>query len=114
MTNNNVPSAGTNEPGRAHEPSFWVRARVEHPRRHQDGLLLELRAVDPGRPGRLTAFMTGDFIREIQNATGVLLDPSNIFGDHELKLILVTEPRGDLSAQVTGFVRDTFLSDWAE
>lgn len=115
MTNDSVPSAGTNEPGRPHEPpNFWVRARVERPRRHQDGLLLELRAVDARRPGRLTAFMTGDFIREIQDATGVLLDPSTIFGEHELKLTVTAEPRGDLSAQVTGFVRDTFLSDWAE
>ncbi|GJD37341.1 hypothetical protein [Methylobacterium aerolatum] len=105
---------GANEPGRAHEPSFWVRATVERPRRHQDGLLLELRAVDPSRPGRLTAFMTGDFIREVQTATGILLDPSTIFGEHQLKLTVTAEPRGDLSAQVAGFVRETFLLDWAE
>jgi hypothetical protein len=113
MTNDDA-LAGANEPGRPHEPSFWVRARVERPRRHQDGILLELQAVDPGRPGRLKAFVTGDFIREIQGATGVLLDPSTIFGEHELKLTVTAEPRGDLSAQVTGFVRETFLSDWAE
>jgi hypothetical protein len=99
--------AGVNQPGRPHEPpSFWVRARVERPRRHQDSLLLELRAVDPRHPGRLTAFMTGDFIREVQHATGILLDPSNIFGEHQLKLTATAEPRGDLSAQVAGLVRD--------
>jgi hypothetical protein len=48
--------------------------------------------------------MTGDFIREVQTATGILLDPSNIFGEHQPKLTVTAEPRGDLLAQVAGFV----------
>ena len=120
MTDHDALS-GANEPGRAHEPGrthespgLWVRARVERPRRHKDGLVLELRPVDPDRTGRLNAFLSGDFIRQIQDVTGVLLNPSRIFGEHQLKLAVTAEPQGDLSAQVIGFVRDAFLPGWAE
>ncbi|AIQ89401.1 protein of unassigned function [Methylobacterium oryzae CBMB20] len=91
-----------------------VRALVERPRRHKDGLVLELHPVDPDRTGRLHAFLSGDLIREIQDATGILLDPSAIFGEHELTVTVTAEPLGNLTAGVAGFVRDAFLTGWAE
>jgi hypothetical protein len=106
---------GANEPGRPHEPpGLQVRARVERPRRNKDGLVLELQPVDPDRTGRLHAFLSGDLIRQIQDATGILLDPGAIVGEHEIKLTFVAEPLGNLTAGVAGFVRDAFLTGWAE
>ncbi len=107
--------ADANEPGCPHEPSgLKVRARVERPRRRTDGLVFELQPVDPDRTGRLHAFLSGDLIRQIQDATGILLDPSAIFGEHELTVTVTAEPLGNLTAEVAGFVRDAFLTGWAE
>ena len=106
---------GANEPGRPHEPpGLQVRARVERPRRNKDGLVVELQPVDPDRTGRLHAFISGDLIREIQDATGILLDPGAIIGEHELKVTVRAEPLGNLTAGIAGFVRDAFLTGWAE
>lgn len=114
MTDHDAPT-GANEPGRPHEPSgLQVRARVERPRRRTDGLVVELQPVDPDRTGRLHAFLSGDLIRQIQDATGILLDPSAIFGEHELNLTVTVEALGNLTAEVAGFVRDAFLTGWAE
>ncbi|MCJ2106276.1 hypothetical protein MKK70_12980 [Methylobacterium sp. E-041] len=113
-TDHDAPT-GANEPGRPHEPpGLRVRARVERPRRHKDGLVLELHPVDPDRTGRLQAFLSGDLIRQIQDATGILLDPGAIVGEHELTVTVTAEPLGNLTAGVAGFVRDAFLTGWAE
>ncbi len=114
MTDDTVP-AGANEPGCVTEPpGLWVRARVERPRRHQDGLLFELQPLDPDRPGRMNAYLSGDFIRQIQGATGVLLDPHGIAGEHTLLLTLDVDPLLGVCGQIVGFKRGAFLPGWAE
>ncbi len=68
MTDHDAPS-GANEPGCPLAPTgLWVRAQVRQSRRHRDGLLLALEPLDPHRPGRLSAVLSGTFLRQIEAA----------------------------------------------
>ncbi len=113
MTDQNVLSA--HEPDRALAPTgLWVRAQVRQSRRHQDGLLLALEPLDPHRPGRLSAVLTGEFISQVEAASGVLLDPHRLVGEHTLLLTLVVDPLLGLTGQVLGLERGSFLQAWRE
>ena len=114
MTDHDAPS-GANEPGCALTPTgLWVRAQVRQSRRHRDGLLLALEPLDPHRPGRLSAVLSGPFLRQIEAASGVLLDPDHLVGEHTLLLTLVVDPLLGLTGQVLGLERGVFLQAWRE
>ncbi|MGU3384479.1 hypothetical protein ACLBYG_08225 [Methylobacterium sp. D53M] len=114
MTDHDAPS-GANEPGCALTPTgLWVRAQVRQSRRHRDGLLLALEPLDPHRPGRLSAVLSGPFLRQIEAASGVLLDPDHLVGEHTLLLTLVVDPLLGLTGQVLGLERGAFLQAWRE
>ena len=114
MTDHDAPS-GANEPGCALTPTgLWVRAQVRQSRRHRDGLLLALEPLDPHRPGRLSAVLSGPFLRQIEAASGVLLDPDHLVGEHTLLLTVVVDPLLGLTGQVLGLERGAFLQAWRE
>ena len=115
MTRHDTPLTGANETGCTLEVTgLWVRARVERPRRHADGLLFDLRPLDPGRAGCLTAFLSAAFIQQIQEASGVLLDADSLAGEHMLMLTLVVDPLLGVRGQIIGFDRGAFLPEWVE
>lgn len=114
MTDHDAPS-GANEPGCVLTPTgLWVRAQVRQSRRHRDGLLLGLEPLDPHRPGRFSAVLSGPFLRQIEAASGVLLDPDHLVGEHTLLLTLVIDPLLGLTGQVLGLERGAFLQAWRE
>ena len=114
MTDHDAPT-GANEPGCPLAPTgLWVRAQVRQSRRHRDGLLLALEPLDPHRPGRLSAVLSGTFLRQIEAASGVLLDPDHLVGEHTLLLTLVVDPLLGLTGQVLGLERGAFLQAWRE
>lgn len=114
MTDHDAHS-GASEPACALTPTgLWVRAQVRQSRRHRDGLLLGLEPLDPHRPGRLSAVLSGPFLRQIEAASGVLLDPDHLVGEHTLLLTLVIDPLLGLTGQVLGLERGAFLQAWRE
>ncbi len=114
MTDPHAP-AGAHEPGCALEPTgFWVRARVQHARRHMDGLLLTLEPLDTHRPGKLAAVLSRDFIHQCEAASGVVLDLDHLVGEHTLLLTLIVDPLLGLSGRIIGLDRGCFLKAWAE
>ncbi|GJE69272.1 hypothetical protein [Methylorubrum podarium] len=109
MTHHDMP-AGADAAACALEPTgLWVRATASRPCRHRDGWLFDLQALDPTRSGRLTAFMSGDFTNQIEQASGILLHEEDLVGDHTVLLTLAVDPLLGLTGRIIGLDRGLML-----
>jgi len=114
MTHHDMP-ADADATACALEPDgLWVRATASRPRRHRDGWLFDLQALDPTRSGRLTAFMSADFTDQIEQASGILLHEEDLVGDHTVLLTLTVDPLLGLTGRIIGLDRGLMLRTWAE
>ncbi|MCJ2029106.1 hypothetical protein MKK50_06765 [Methylobacterium sp. J-043] len=97
------------------EPTgLWVRATASRPRRHHDGWLFDLQALDPTRSGRLTAFMSADFTQQVEQVSGIQLHEEDLVGDHTVLLTLTVDPLLGLTGRIIGLDRGLMLRAWAE
>ncbi|WP_198580436.1 hypothetical protein [Methylorubrum sp. DB1722] len=114
MTHHDMP-ADADATACALEPTgLWVRATASRPRRHRDGWLFDLQALDPTRSGRLTAFMSADFTDQIEQASGIMLHEEDLVGDHTVLLTLTVDPLLGLTGRIIGLDRGLMLRAWAE
>ncbi|WP_342148105.1 hypothetical protein [Methylorubrum sp. SB2] len=114
MTHHDMP-AGADAAACPLEPTgLWVRATASRPRRHHDGWLFDLQALDPTRSGRLTAFMSANFTQQVEQASGIMLHEEDLVGDHTVLLTLTVDPLLGLTGRIIGLDRGLMLRVWAE
>ncbi|MFD6321134.1 hypothetical protein [Methylorubrum thiocyanatum] len=114
MTHHDMP-AGADATACPLEPTgLWVRATASRPRRHRDGWLFDLQALDPTRSGRLTAFMSADFTQQVEQVSGIQLHEEDLLGDHTVLLTLTVDPLLGLTGRIIGLDRGLMLRAWAE
>ncbi|MGA4555371.1 MULTISPECIES: hypothetical protein [Methylorubrum] len=114
MTHHDMP-AGADAAACPLEPTgLWVRATASRPRRHHDGWLFDLQALDPTRSGRLTAFMSADFTQQVEQVSGIQLHEEDLLGDHTVLLTLTVDPLLGLTGRIIGLDRGLMLRAWVE
>ena len=112
MTSHNVPQ-GANAIARLMEPTgITVRAEVSRPRRHRDGWQFELSPLDRSRTGRLSAFMSDGFARQIEDASGMLFHAEDLLGQHEVMLTVSMDALLGLTARIIGLDRGILVEAW--
>ncbi|MBB2964279.1 hypothetical protein [Methylobacterium sp. R2-1] len=114
MTHHDMPASADAAACPLEPTGLWVRATASRPRRHRDGWLFDLQALDPTRSGRLTAFMSADFTQQVEQASGIMLHEEDLVGDHTVLLTLTVDPLLGLTGRIIGLDRGLMLRAWAE
>ncbi|CAA2145562.1 MULTISPECIES: hypothetical protein [Methylobacterium] len=112
MTSYTVPQ-GANAVARLAEPAgITVRAEISRPHRHRDGWQFELSPLDRSRTGRLSAFMSDGFARQIEDASGMLFHAEDLIGQHQVMLTISMDALLGLTARIIGLDRGILVEAW--